>query len=276
MLNRMKVLSATLALTLISQTSFASSTVSTTSEIALEQVAQEKGMEISLETKSRDTGWMDFTADMLMTLRNEQGQESVREVKMKSLEVETDGDKSLTVFNQPRDVKGTAFLSYSHSVGADDQWLFLPALKRVKRISSRNKSGPFMGSEFSFEDLSSFEIEKYTYQYLGDELVDGMDSFKVAQFPTDENSGYTKRIVWVDKQEYRIIKVEFYDRKKSLLKTLSYNDFKLYLDKYWRANTSNMVNHQSGKSTELKWNNYEFKTGLNDADFSRNSLKRVR
>jgi len=152
----------------------------------------------------------------------------------------------------------------------------LPALKRVKRISSRNKSGPFMGSEFSFEDLSSFEIEKYTYQYLGDELVDGMDSFKVAQFPTDENSGYTKRIVWVDKQEYRIIKVEFYDRKKSLLKTLSYNDFKLYLDKYWRANTSNMVNHQSGKSTELKWNNYEFKTGLNDADFSRNSLKRVR
>ena len=272
MLNRMKVLSASLALTLASQISFASSTESNTDQ----QAAQEKGMAISLESKNRDTGWMDFTADMRMTLRNEQGQESLREVKMKSLEVETDGDKSLTVFNQPRDVKGTAFLSYSHSVGADDQWLYLPALKRVKRISSRNKSGPFMGSEFSFEDLSSFEIEKYTYQYLGDELVDGMDSFKVAQYPTDENSGYTKRIVWVDKQEYRIVKVAFYDRKKSLLKTLSYNDFKLYLDKYWRANTSTMVNHQNGKMTELTWNNYEFKTGLTDADFSRNSLKRVR
>ena len=268
MLNRMKVLSATLALSLVSQISLATATTG--------QVAKEKGMKISLETKNRDSGWMDFTADMLMTLRNEQGQESVREVKMKSLEVETDGDKSLTVFNTPKDVKGTAFLSYSHSVGADDQWLYLPSLKRVKRISSRNKSGPFMGSEFSFEDLSSFEIDKYSYKYLGDENVAGMDSFKVEQYPKDENSGYSKRIVWVDKQEYRIIKVEFYDRKKSLLKTLSYNNFKLYLDQYWRANTSTMVNHQNGKSTELKWNNYVFKTGLNDNDFSRNSLKRVR
>jgi len=268
MLNQLKVFSATLALTLVSQSILATTTA--------EQAAQEKGMTISLETKTRDTGWMDFTADMHMILRNEQGQESVREVKMKSLEVETDGDKSLTVFNKPKDIKGTAFLNYSHSVGADDQWLYLPSLKRVKRISSRNKSGPFMGSEFSFEDLSSFEVEKYTYNYLGDEFVAGMDSFKVEQFPTDNNSGYSKRIVWVDKQEYRIVKVEFYDRKKSLLKTLAYNDFKLYLDKFWRANTSTMVNHQNGKSTELKWNNYNFKTGLSDSDFSRNSLKRVR
>jgi len=268
MLNQIKVFCATLALTLASQSSLATTTA--------EQAAQKKGMTISLETKARDTGWMDFTADMHMILRNEQGQESVREVKMKSLEVETDGDKSLTVFNKPKDIKGTAFLNYSHSVGADDQWLYLPSLKRVKRISSRNKSGPFMGSEFSFEDLSSFEIEKYTYNYLGDELVAGVDSFKVEQYPTDENSGYSKRIVWVDKEEYRIVKVEFYDRKKSLLKTLSYNDFRLYLDKYWRSNSSVMVNHQNGKSTELKWNNYNFKTGLSDSDFSRNSLKRVR
>ena len=268
MLNRMKVLSATLALTLASQISLATTTA--------EQVAKEKGMTISLETKARDTGWMDFTADMHMVLRNEQGQESVREVKMKSLEVETDGDKSLTVFNKPKDIKGTAFLNYSHSVGADDQWLYLPSLKRVKRISSRNKSGPFMGSEFSFEDLSSFEIEKYTYNYLGDELVAGMDSFKVEQYPTDENSGYSKRIVWVDKDEYRIVKVEFYDRKKSLLKTLSYNDFKLYLDKYWRVKQMTMVNHQSGKSTVITWENYQFQQGLNEKDFNKNALKRAR
>ena len=133
-----------------------------------------------------------------------------------------------------------------------------------------------MGSEFSFEDLSSFEIEKYTYQYLGDELVDGMDSFKVAQFPTDENSGYTKRIVWVDKQEYRIIKVEFYDRKKSLLKTLSYNDFKLYLDKYWRPMKMDMINHQTKKSTELNTLTLEFNTGLKDSDFNKATLKRAR
>jgi len=237
---------------------------------------EQKGLDISLEAKKRDLSWQDSTADMLMVLRNKQGQESIREIKMKSLEVLNDGDKSLTIFNKPRDVKGTAFLSFSHPVEADDQWLFLPALKRVKRISSRNKSGPFMGSEFAFEDLSSFEVEKYTYKYLGDEEVNGLLSFKVEQYPVDENSGYTRRVVWLDKDEYRAQKIDFYDRKDSLLKTLTYSGYKQYLAKHWRADKQEMINHQNGKSTELKWSNYNFKTGLSDSDFNRNSLKRAR
>ena len=270
--SNIKVLSAALALTLGSQLSLANLDVQSTED------SVQKGMEISLKTKTVDQGWQDFTADMLMVLRNAQGQESVREVKMRSLEQLEDGDKSLTVFNKPKDVKGTAFLSYSHAVGPDDQWLYLPSLKRVKRIASNNKSGPFMGSEFSFEDLSSFEINKYTYNYLGDEKLNDrngeLDTFKVEQVPTDKASGYSKRIVWIDKDEYRIVKVEFYDRKKSLLKTLSYQNFKLYLGKYWRANNSKMVNHQSGKETELQWNNYSFQTGLAESDFSKSALKR--
>lgn len=238
--------------------------------------AQERGLAISKESKLRDVGWTDSTADMLMLLKNEQGQQSTREIKIKSLEQEGEGDKSLSIFNKPRDVKGTAFLSFSHSVGPDDQWLYLPALKRVKRISSKNKSGPFMGSEFSFEDLGSFEVEKYTYNYLGDDNVSGIDSFKVEQFPVDENSGYTRRIVWVDKKEYLVQKIEFYDRKNSLLKTLSYLNYQQYLGKFWRANSMKMINHQNGKSTELQWDNYAFRTGLRDSDFNRNSLKRVR
>ncbi len=284
MLNKIKVLSAALALTLGSQLTLANQAVNSLEAKSTAESIQ-KGMDISLKTKTVDQGWQDFTADMLMVLRNSQGQESVREVKMKSLEQLDDGDKSLTVFNKPRDVKGTAFLSYSHAVGADDQWLYLPSLKRVKRIASNNKSGPFMGSEFSFEDLSSFEIKKYSYNYLGEEKLSDkfltgaqieLDTYKVEQVPTDKSSGYSKRIVWIDKDEYRIVKVEFYDRKKSLLKTLSYQNFKLYLGKYWRANTSKMVNHQSGKETELQWNNYNFQTGLAESDFSKTALKRGR
>lgn len=281
MLNKIKLLSAILVLILSSQLTLANLDIKNTED------SVQRGMDISLKTKTVDQGWQDFTADMMMVLRNAQGQESIREVKMKSLEQLDDGDKSLTVFNKPKDVKGTAFLSYSHAVGADDQWLYLPSLKRVKRIASNNKSGPFMGSEFSFEDLSSFEIKKYTYNYLGeeklsDEFLQGaeveleLDTYKVEQVPTDKSSGYSKRIVWIDKDEYRIVKVEFYDRKKSLLKTLSYQDFRLYLGKHWRANTSKMVNHQSGKETELQWNNYDFQTGLAESDFSKNALKRRR
>ena len=246
------------------------------STLAAAQTAQEKGLAISQQVKKNDLGWTDSTADMLMILRNKHGQESIRDIKIKSLEQLNDGDKSLTIFNKPRDVKGTAFLSFSHPRANDDQWLYLQALKRVKRISSRNKSGPFMGSEFSFEDLSSFEVEKYHYKYLADESLNGLASFKVEQYPQDENSGYTKRIVWIDQLEFRILKIDFYDRKNSLLKTLNYVNYQQYLAQYWRADSMIMVNHQTGKSTELQWSNYAFKTGLSDSDFNRNSLKRAR
>jgi len=245
-------------------------------DVAKAQDAEQLGLQISTEAKARDTGWLDNTSDMLMILRNRQGQESTREIKTKTLELLGDGDKSLTIFDKPRDVKGTSFLSFSHTVGNDEQWLYLPSLKRVKRISSRNKSGPFMGSEFSFEDLSSFEIPKYSYKYLGDEELQGVDSFKVEQYPVDKNSGYTRRIVWIDKVEYRVLKIDFYDRKNSLLKTLSYSDYKQYLNKFWRADFALMTNHQNGKSTKLQWSNYAFKTGLSDTDFNRNTLKRAR
>ena len=137
------------------------------------QTPEEKGLAIAEERKARDLGWGDSISQAEMILRNAQGQETIRKMRLKSLEVENDGDKALTIFDQPLDVKGTAFLSFSHATTPDDQWMYLPALKRVKRIASRNKSGPFMGSEFAFEDLSSFEVEKYSYQYLRDELFNG-------------------------------------------------------------------------------------------------------
>ncbi|MEH6470898.1 MAG: outer membrane lipoprotein-sorting protein [Halopseudomonas sp.] len=237
---------------------------------------QERGLEISVEAKQRDIGWADMATVMTMTLRNSEGQESIREIRLKSLEQEEDGDRSLTVFDMPKDVKGTAFLSFSHIETADDQWLYLPALKRVKRISSRNKSGPFMGSEFAFEDLTSFEVAKYSYKYLRDETLDGIDSFVVEQYPTDKYSGYTRRVVWLDKQHYRVQKVDFYDRKDSLLKTLSFAQYNQYLDQYWRANQSTMTNHQTGKTTVLDYKDYQFKLGLKPSDFNKNSLKRAR
>ena len=127
------------------------------------QSAQEKGLAIAKERKLRDLGWGDSTGDMSMILRNAQGDEVERKMRLKSLEIVDDGDKSVTIFDQPLDVKGTAFLSFSHAIEPDDQWMYLPKLSKVKRIRSRNKSGPFMGSEFAFEDMSSFEIEKYNF-----------------------------------------------------------------------------------------------------------------
>ncbi len=246
------------------------------SPLATAQTSAEKGLAQAKERKARDIGWGDSVAKTSMILRNKQGDASTRKMRLKSLEVLDDGDKGLTIFDQPRDVKGTAFLNFSHAIKPDEQWLYLPALKRVKRISSRNKSGPFMGSEFSYEDLSSFEIEKYNYNYLRDETINGMDCFVVEQTPNDKFSGYTKLMVWTDKEHYRVQKIEFYDRKKSLLKTLTFHDYKQYLDKYWRSLKLNMINHQTGKSTDFITDELAFKTGLVDKDFNKASLKRAR
>ena len=238
--------------------------------------AEDKGLAISKESKARDIGWTDSKADLEMILKNQHGETSIRKMHLKSMEQENDGDKSLTIFDSPRDVNGTAFLSFSHIVGNDDQWLYLPALKRVKRISSRNKSGSFMGSEFSFEDLTSFEVDKFNYEYIKDEVFDGEKCWVIIQYPLDKYSGYKKRIVWIDQSEYRVRKTDFYDRKDTLLKTLTFTNYHKYLDKYWRSQKFDMVNHQSGKSTILNYTGFEMKTGLDEKDFNKNALKRAR
>ena len=240
------------------------------------ETAEEKGLAIAVEADKRDEGFGDSTANMTMELRNKQGDSSTRYIRIKTLEVIGDGDKSMSIFDEPADVKGTAFLTFSHAIKPDEQWLYLPALKRVKRINSKNKSGPFMGSEFAYEDIASQEIEKYTYKYLRDETLNGIDCFVIERYPAYEHSGYTRQVVWINKAEYRPEKVVFYDRKNSLLKTLAYDGYQQYLDKFWRADQMNMENHQTGKSTTLTWSDYQFRTGLEDRDFNKNSLKRAR
>ncbi len=212
-----------------------------------------------------------------MILLNRQGESSQRKIRSKALEIQGDGDKSLTIFDTPRDLKGTAFLTFSHIHGADDQWLYLPALKRVKRISSRNKSGPFMGSEFAYEDMSSQEVEKYTYKYLRDEPCgNGLTCFVSERYPVDKYSGYTKQVIWLDTEEYRPIKIDFYDRKNALLKTLTFTEYQQYLGQYWRPHKLEMINHQTGKKSIVNNSNYQFKTGLTDSDFNKSKLKRLR
>jgi outer membrane lipoprotein-sorting protein len=240
------------------------------------QTPEERGLQIAVESDKRDIGFGDSQSELTMILRNKQGDESTRKISNKTLEVDGDGDKSLVIFNEPRDVKGTAFLSFTHKSGPDDQWLYLPALKRVKRIASDNKSGPFMGSEFAYEDISSQEVEKYTYKYIKDEKMNGMDCYLVERYPVDKTSGYTRQEVWYDKEHYRPMKVVFYDRKNSKLKTLNYESYKQYLNKYWRADKLLMENHQTGKSTDLILKDYKFANGFSDSDFNKNSLKRAR
>ena len=236
------------------------------------QTPEEQGLQIAKAAEQADLGFNSSTVNLKMTLKNKNGQTSERSLTTKTLELHEDGDKSLIVFNSPKDVKGTSTLTFTHKVGSDDQWLFLPSIKRVKRISSNNKSGPFVGSEFAYEDLSSQEIEKYSYKFVEEKgsLV------VVEQDPVDPKSGYTRRLVTYNKDKgYRFEKVEFYDRKNALLKTLIYSNYKAYKNKFWRAGTFIMKNHQSNKETTLEFSDYNFDVNLSVEDFTQVALQRI-
>ncbi len=240
------------------------------------QSPEEIGFKIAREAREREDSFGDLTASLTMVLHNKQGQENRRKLRIRTLEVDGDGDKSLFVFDEPRDVKGTALLIHAHREGSDDQWLYLPALKRVKRISSSNRSGSFMGSEFAYEDMGAPEVEKFTYRYLRDESCGDLTCTVVERFPTEKGSGYSRQLVWRDRDELRIWKVEYYDRRGAHLKTLISEKYKQYLDRYWQADEMTMTNHLTGKRTVMIWSDNRYRTDLDERDFTQTGLKRVR
>ncbi|ASD68223.1 outer membrane lipoprotein-sorting protein [Pseudoalteromonas piscicida] len=233
------------------------------------------GYNIAAKADRSDRGFEVSSVDLKMRLIDKKGQETERLLTMKTMEVadEDKGDKSLIIFNSPADVKETKLLSHAQIIDADDQWLYLPALKRVKRISSANKSGPFVGSEFAFEDFTAQELNKYSYEYVSEEACGELTCAVIDRFPKYENSGYTKQRALIDTKDYQVRKIDFYDRKGSHLKTLSLDNYKLYQQAYWRPLTMTMENHQSGKKTILEFSDYQFDIALSARDFIKSSLK---
>ena len=230
---------------------------------------------IAQEADKRLHGFGDSTASMKMTLINPSGQTAERALRVQNLETGTDGDRSLMIFDTPRDVAGTALLTHTQPGSDDLQWLYLPAISRVKQIAAGNKSGPFMGSEFAFEDIVTSYWQKYSYSFVREEKCEALTCAVIERKPKDANSGYTRQQVWIDKQDYLIRRIDFYDRKNSLLKTYTTSGFQK-VQGQWRPASMLMVNVQNRKQTRLDWSEFKFKTGLKKDDFTENALKRAR
>jgi len=239
---------------------------------------ESKGFEIAARSDRTDLGFGDSRVELQMILRNAAGQESSRTLRISTLEKpdEDVGDKSLVLFDTPRDIEGTALLSHAKILDPDDQWLFLPALKRVKRIASSNKSGPFVGSEFAFEDFTAIELNKFDYRFIGTEACGEFQCDVIERLPRYENSGYTRQVSWVDQTDFQIRKVEFYDRRGDLLKVLELSDYRQYDNGVWRAHLFSMSNRQTKKQTDLIYQEFAFNVGLSKSDFVKGRLSRLR
>ena len=235
------------------------------------------GRELFERYDAANSGFVDAEVSLEMVLRDRNGREDRRELSYRELEVDGDGNKSLIVFDAPRAIKGTGLLSYSHLDRQDDQWLYLPALKRVKKVAARNKSGPFLGSEFAFEDMTAFELERFTYQLLGQDDCGDERCYQVERVPLDAQSCYSRHVVYMDTSALRIRQIDYYNREGELNKTVSMSDFRQLDNGMWRAHHMLMANHLSGRATELIWHDYRVGVGLDaNRDFSVNALKRSR
>jgi uncharacterized protein len=188
--------------------------------------------------------------------------------------------KLLVRFHAPADIKGTAFLQIEHIDGEDDQWVYLPALKRSRRLVANNKKDSFVGSDFSYGDISLPKVDHYRHKLLRSEIVDQADCFVVESVPaTDEvrtNSGYSRKVSWIRKDTFIEAKVEYYDLAARLLKVQQTADHQPVQSNpaRWFPRYREMANHQTGHRTLIRVNAIESGVSAPDDQFTTRSLER--
>ena len=280
-MKQMKISATPAALAALLSTGILAATLLPAGNARADDMSNPRGLEIATEVDKRDRGWGDVTVEGEMVLKNKAGNESVRKFRSTILEAEDAavGDMSIITFSEPRDVRGTALLTHSKIEPDDDsQWIFLPAVKRVKRISSSNRTGKFVSSEFSYEDLGSEEVADNHHIWLEDAPCTHDASLTCAAVesqPKNKKSGYSRRVSFIDLAEYRVHRIDFYNRRGDLEKSLVFSDYRQYLDAYWRAHVMTMNNSQTGKSTTLTWDEYSFANGLGARDFTPQGLAKA-
>ena len=231
------------------------------------------GREIAENVDNRDTG--DSSHSLVqMDLIDKNGEVSSRRIEEYSMDDKKDLGRVLMIFHAPASVKNTRFLVMEKEGDADDdQWIYLPAMQRVRRIASSEGSSSFMGSDFSYDDMSSRDIDDYSYKILGEESIDGVPCYKVEVLPEDlDDDQYSKLITWVDKELWVNRKVEMYDKKEKLEKVLNVERLEA-VQGYQTPIITRMSNVQNGHSTLLTVKKFVYNESFPESIFSTRFLQ---
>jgi hypothetical protein len=230
--------------------------------------AEDKGLDIATKVDKAWGGYKSEENDLELELVSATGEKVVRKISGKMREAGADSEQTILTITWPADQKGTRLLTWSHRRKDDDQWLFLPSIQRVKRISARGRSGSFLGSEFAYEDLVNTSwVENYKFTYQRDQTVGSRQTWVVERVPRDKDSGYSKQVVWFDQEYLSALRVDSYDRKGKLLKTASFKSFEKYNGK-WRSDRIDVVNRQTGKKSSVTWKKRSLGKTFSDDEFS--------
>jgi hypothetical protein len=216
---------------------------------------------------------------MTMTLENSRGQQRVRTIEGWSKEISEDTEHRFSRFLEPSDVKDTTLLSYDHTYEDDDTWLYLPALKKIKRILSSNKTDYFMGSDFTYEDMENIDLVNWDYTLVAEEKVGDVDCYKVEAVANNDKkraeTGYSKTVTWWAKDDFIARKAEYYDKKDRLAKRLVLEEIKPTAGATARprAHKLTMENFLTKHKTVLAMSNFSLDLPVDDEIFSQRNLK---
>lgn len=239
------------------------------STLGLNKAMAQTGQEIAEKVYNRSSP-ENGESDMTMTLINSKGKERQRFLHQYFKDY-GDIEKSTMFFKSPADVKNTSFMNYSYDDDRDDdQWLYLPALKKVKRISGGSKDDYFMGSDFTYEDMEKRSPNKDNHILLKTETLEGETCYVVESTPKEEGQ-YSKRVAWVIKDKWIPLKIEFYDEDEDLLKVLSITKYE-ELQGYWIVTTQLMENVQREHKTVIDLTNIKIENGIGDSYFTQRAM----
>ncbi|MCB9488180.1 MAG: outer membrane lipoprotein-sorting protein [Deltaproteobacteria bacterium] len=242
--------------------------------LALPASAEELTGEQIVDKMAAGLDQTNMMAELKMVLVSSSGQKRERTLRSRAKE---SGDLSKTVitFEEPADVRGTKFLVIENEGRDDDQMLYLPALKKTRRIASSQRSGSFMGSDFSYADLSTRDSDEGKHTRLADEAIDGVEFYVVETVPTDADSEYSRVKYWVRKDNFVVTKGEFYEKGASdkLLKIMTGDKFEEYKPGKWMAREITMKNVQKGTATEVQVVKYKVDAAVDDDYFTERFLK---
>ena len=208
-----------------------------------------------------------------MTLINHRGKKRVRDLVSFVKDYGKDS-KTLMAFKKPLDVKGTAFLSweYDNPDKNDDKWLYMPALRKVRRISGESNNEAFMGSDFTYDDMGDRNVDEDTHTLLGEEVLAGHPCWKIRSIPVKKESAYDSRILWVRQDAFKTVRAEYLDAQ-GLIKTFSVEELKPHQG-FWTVFKMKMENHRENHATVMTVSDVAYDTGVSDRFFSVNTISR--
>ena len=217
----------------------------------------------------------DGKAEVFMRLVNKEGKERIRGFTMLRLDKEDGGEQYYyAYFTKPPDINRTVFMVWKHIDRDDDRWLYLPAIDLVKRISANDKRSSYVGSDFTYEDVSGRHLDDDEHTLIKEDIINGKKAYLIKSIPKDKDEvEFSYRLVWSDKQTFLTLKVEYYNRRGELYKQMIADKIEV-IEGTPTVAKATMKDLKGGHYTELEFKKIDYNVGLKKNIFAERYLRK--